>query len=78
MAGPCTNSMLLTYENENGTTRFLESNSGLLMYSLPSLNKIIVGKVREVTDETTPYFSAILGDLAMSILPNLRFLVAYL
>lgn len=68
----------LTNEKENGTTRSLESNKGRRMYSRPSLNIIRVGRVLDVTDVTILYFSTSFGDLATSILPNFRVLLAYL
>ena len=64
---------MLTYENEKGVTRSRASIVGLRMYSFPSLKSIKVGRVRVVTDDTTLYLSAIFGDLATSIFPNLRF-----
>ena len=52
--------------------------SGRRVCSFPSLNRIRVGSVLDVTEEITLYFSAIFGDLVTSILPNFRFLVANL
>lgn len=70
--------MILTYENENGTIRSRESFNGRLINSRPSLKRINVGSVLEVTDETILYFSETFGDLETSILPNFNCLLAYL
>lgn len=69
---------MFSYEKENGITRPLESNKGLCMYSLPSLNNIKLGRVFDVTDEMMLFLTASLGYLETSILPNFRLLVAYL
>lgn len=54
------------------------SIKGRRINSRPSLNRIKVGSVLEVRDETTLYFSASFGDLDISILANLRLLLANL
>lgn len=64
---------VLTYEKQKGTTLSLESRSGRRICSLPSLNRISVGSVLDVTEDITLYFSALFGDLATSIFPNFRF-----
>lgn len=51
---------------------------GRLINSRPSLNKINVGSVLEVTDDTTLYLSANFGDLEISIFANLRVFLANL